>query len=193
MTTEFILSQVIVVISYIFTAMTYIVKNRKWLLIYSFISLVMMGLSYFFLSAWSGFAMTGVAILRNIIFLVQNKKENDKSITAVDWVILAVLVAIQIGLSVWTYDGPLSMLSVLATMIYTISVWQKNITAYNILGIFCNLSWIAYDIFVGSIFAIVCETILLIVMIINLIIKQVKKSQNKTENAENIAKNEADS
>lgn len=179
MSVPFIISQILVAISYIFTAITYAIKNRRWLLFYSFLSLVMLGASYCLLSAWSGLAMMGLSILRNIIFLIQDKVEGAKGdkITKSDWIVLFVLVAIQIVLSWQTYNGPLSLLSVFATLLYTISIWQKNITIYNILGILCSLAWISYDIYVYSPLAIFCEIILLVVMIVNLILKYVKKMQ----------------
>ena len=46
------------------------ISNRKQILIFSLLSLVFNGVQYIFLSAWSGLAMVGVAIIRNIIFLV---------------------------------------------------------------------------------------------------------------------------
>lgn len=166
---SYILSQVFVVISYVFIGLTYFAKDRRVLLFYSISSLVMSAISYVCLSAWSGFAMVIVAFIRNIIFLIQNKKDSSEKITYIDWIILAVLVLISGISAVITYDGFLSLFSVFATLTYSVSVWQKNKKVYNIMGVFVSLLWIVYGIFIKSIFGVICEGILLIVEIVSVI------------------------
>lgn len=163
LTTEYILSQVFIVISYLFLVLTYQSKSRKNILIYSFVSLITNAISYVFLQAYTGLAMCFVAIFRNIIFMVDEKR-NGKSdeIKKKDILILIVLYAISIISTVFTYDGFLSLLSVLATMLYTYSVWQKKTSVYKILGLPIGILWIAYNIYIMSIFGIILETILTI-------------------------------
>ena len=112
----YILSQIFIIIGYIFLALSYQIKDRKNILIFNFVTLIAMGLSYVFLSAYSGLAMIFVQLIRNIIFLVDEKK-NGKSEkhTKKDYIILAVLFIISIVFGVLTYDGTLSMLPVVAT------------------------------------------------------------------------------
>lgn len=62
----------------------------------------------------------------------------------------------------FTYDGFLSLLSVFATMLYTYSIWQKKTSIYKILGLPIGILWIAYNIYIMSIFGIILETILTI-------------------------------
>lgn len=160
---EYILSQVFIVISYLFLVLTYQSKSRKNILIYSFVSLIANAISYVFLQAYTGLAMCFVAFFRNIIFMVDEKR-NGKSdkIKKKDILILIVLYAISIISTVFTYDGFLSLLSVLATMLYTYSVWQKKTSVYKILGLPIGILWIAYNIYIMSIFGIILETILTI-------------------------------
>lgn len=159
----YILSQVFIIISYIFLVFTYQTKNRKSILIFNFISLIATGLSYIFLSAYSGLAMVGVAIIRNIIFIVDEKKNGKKEKnTTKDYIILAILYLISIIFAVFTYNGILSMMSVVATMLYTFSVWQKNTKVYKLLGIPIEAIWIIYNIYIFSIFGIILESILAI-------------------------------
>lgn len=176
MTVNYILSQVFIIISYALVAMTYVSKSRKAILAYNLIGLIASGLSYTFLSAWTGLAMAGVAMLRNIIFLIQNKKDKSEKITWVDWIILGVLVAVSVVSAVFTYDGFLSLLSVFATMGYTLSVWQKNTKVYKFMGIPVSILWIAYQAFIRSLFGIILESALFVVEIIG-IIKASKKPQ----------------
>lgn len=162
-TVSYILSQVFTIIMYILLGITYFAKNRKNVLIISFLSLVSNSIAYIFLSAWSGFAMCIVAIIRNIIFLVdENRNGKRDKINKKDIIILIVLQLISIVFAILTYDGIFSMLIVFATMLYTYSVWQKSTKLYKFLGIPIGLLLIAYNVYVMSLFGIILESILLI-------------------------------
>ena len=170
MTITYILSQIFIIINYIFLVMTYQSKNRKNILIFNFVALIASALSYMFLSAYSGLAMTIVAIIRNIIFIIDEKKngKSEKNQTK-DYIILAILYIISIISGILTYNGILSMMSVIATMLYTYSVWQKSTKIYKILGIPVGIIWIIYNIYIFSVFGIILETILAISAVIGYI------------------------
>ena len=163
LTTAYVLSQIFTIITYVLLAMTYYAKNRKAVLIISFASLITNGLEYVFLRAYSGLAMCIVALIRNIIFLVDEKKNGKRDTnTKKDVVILVILYIISIASAVFTYDGFLSLLSVFATMLYTYSVWQKKTNIYKLLGMPIGVLWILYNIYVQSLFGVILEAILLV-------------------------------
>ena len=178
LTVAYILSQVFIIINYIFLMATYQLKNRKKILIFNFGAIIATGMSYIFLSAWSGLAMVIVAIIRNIIFMIDEKK-NGKSdkITKKDIIILVILYIISLISAIFTYDGFLSLMSVFATMLYTYSVWQKKTSIYKVLGIPVGIIWILYNIYIFSIFGIILESLLLISAIIG--ISREYKKENK--------------
>ena len=125
--TTYILSQVFTIITYALLALTYYAKDRSKVLTLSFLSLIANGVAYIFLNAWTGLAMCVVALIRNIIFLLDEKKNRKReTINKTDIIILILLFTISIISAIFTYDGFLSLLSVFATMLYTISVWQKK-------------------------------------------------------------------
>ena len=188
MTITYILSQIFIIINYTFLIITYQSKNRKNILIYNFCAMMATGLSFLCLSAYSGLAMTIVAILRNIIFMIDEKK-NGKSEqnTKKDIIILAVLYVITILLSVFTYNGLPSLFSVLGTFLYTYSVWQKNTNTYKLLGIPTSISWIAYNIYIKSIFGGILESIVLICSGIGYLLAK-KKTSKQGEEESNIQK-----
>lgn len=174
----YIISQIFVIISYFLLAITYAVKNRKQILIYNFGSLIATAVGYALLSAWTGMAMVGVAVIRNIIFLIQNKQGKSEQITRVDVFILLGLITITAILTAFTYDGLLSLLSVFATLLYTFSVWQKNTTTYKWLGIAVSVLWICYNIYVKSLFGIILESALLLCVIVGIIMTVVKNKKS---------------
>lgn len=186
MTTEYILSQVFVAICYVLLGITYFVKNRKLILVYSFASIIANAIAFFLLGAWSALAMCGVAILRNIIFLIQNHKEKSEKIGKADWIIFSILILISGVSAYFTYQGILSMLSVVATVGYMVSIWQKNIKVYKTMGIFISVVWIIYYVFIKSWVSIGFEGVLLITEIIGTIraFSKPKEEVAKTENKE---------
>ena len=66
----YILSQIFVVLCYVCLAATYAIKNRYLLLSVSIAAIVFNGISYTLLGAWAGLAVTVVALIRNIIFMI---------------------------------------------------------------------------------------------------------------------------
>lgn len=170
--TTYILSQIFTITSYIFLALTYYAKDRKKVLVLNFLSLIAYSIAYVFLGAWTGLAMSGVALIRNLIFLYDEKKNGKReTINKTDIVILVILVTILIGSTIFTYDGVFSLFSVFATLLYTLSVWQKKTNIYKLLGIPVGISWIVYNIYLMSIFGIILESILLICSITGYIIE----------------------
>lgn len=173
----YILSQVFTIIMYVLLALTYYAKDRRKVLIISFLSLIANGIAYILLSAWTGVAMCIVALIRNIIFLVDEKKNGKREkINKTDIVILVILYGITIISTIFTYEGFLSLLSVFATCLYTFSVWQKKTNIYKLLGIPIGILWILYNTYIMSIFGIILETILLICSITGYLL-EIKKQK----------------
>ena len=176
LTPIYIASQVFTILMYILLATTYYVKERKKVLIINFLATISIGLAYILLDAWTGFAMCIVGIVRNIIFILDEKKNGKReNINKTDIIILVVLYSISIISVIFTYDGIFSLLSVAATMLYTYSVWQKDIKRYKLLGMPTGILWILYNTYIMSIFGIVLESVLLICSVIGYILEKRKK------------------
>lgn len=159
LTLAYVMSQVFTIFNYVFLAATYYVKDRKKLLVINFISLLCNSMAYFLLKAYSGFAMCMVAVIRNIIFLL-DKNKTDK-IQKKDIVILVVLLLISVISAIFTYDGIFSLLSVVAAMLFTYAIWQKNTKTYKFLGIIVSILYCLYNIYVKSIFGVLLELVIL--------------------------------
>ena len=165
----YILSQVFIILNYIFLIITYQLKNKQKILLFNIAAQTSAGLSYICLGAYTGLAMTITSILRNIIFINSENNNNlSKKITKKDIYTLIIIYILMIILSIITFDGLLSLMSVFATMLYTYSVWQKNTKIYKLLGIPVSLAWITYNIYIKSIFGIILEFVLMISAIIGL-------------------------
>ncbi len=95
-----------------------------------------------------------------------------------DYVVLVVVLA-GIGVVTWlTYDGPLSLLSVAATVLYEISIWQKSTKVYKFLGIPVAFCWMTYNGFVKSPFGVLCEMVMFVTSIVGYV-REVKAAKRK--------------
>jgi len=177
LTTTYIISQIFAILMYLLLGSTYYLKNRKTVLIINILAMIAQAISFLCLKAYTGLAMDIVAIIRNIVFVIDEKKNGKTEQNAKkDIIILALLYVITILLSAFTYNGLPSLFSVLGTFLYTYSVWQKNNNTYKLLGIPTSMSWIAYNIYVKSIFGIILESIVLICSGIGYILSKRKKT-----------------
>lgn len=176
MSTTYVLSQILVVVAYVFLVLTYATKNRKILLMFSFGYLTVLSISLLLLEAYTGLAMNVFAILRNIVFLIQNKDKNAKY-TTVDYLILAILLVVLCAFAGFTYKGIFSLLSPLSTICYTVSVWQRSIPVYKILGIPTSVLFLLYNVYIGSLFGIICEGVFLVIVIIENILYFTKRKK----------------
>lgn len=167
LTFTYAIAQIFVVINYTLLIITYQLKNRKTIVILSFITVLATLLSYIFLSAKSGVAMTIVAIIRSIMFML-DKNKSDK-IVKKDVINLIILYSLSIVLAIFTYEELGSLLVVFITILYTFSIWQKNTKIYKMLGIPIGILGIMYNFYIHSIFGIFFETLLTIFAFIGLI------------------------
>lgn len=100
---------------------------------------------------------------------------------AMRYVVLVVVLASIAILAFLTYDGPLSLLSVVATTLYEISIWQKSTKMYKFLGIPVAFCWMSYNGVVKSPFGVLCELAMLTASIVGYVreVKTGKKPAKK--------------
>lgn len=180
LTVTYIVSQIFTIIMYALMSLTYYLKDRKSILIVSFLSMIANGIAYLLLNAWSGLLMCIIAVIRNIVFIIDEKKNGKKDKMAkLDIIVLISVYILCIISAIFTYEGVLSLLSIFATMVYTYSVCQKDTKVYNLLGIPVGILWVIYNSYVKSIFGIILEGILLICSISGYIIekKNIKRKE----------------
>ncbi len=158
-TIQYIISQVLVVIYYLIYSLTFHLKDSNKILIFGIIATFMSSISYLLLNAKTGMAMCFVSIIRNILF-----KREKKSVIY----LVIILILISIG-SILTFDNIFSIFNIIATLIYTYALWQKNTRIYKLLGIIVNGLMIIYNISIKSILGVILITIAFINSIIGYI------------------------
>ncbi len=172
----YIISQIITVAYYAILSSSYLLKDRRIILTSNFVAHIGQASAMAMLKGYTGATMAGIMMLRDLTLLIQEiKKSKGKDINKkIDLIILIVTVVLMITLTIFTYNGPLSLLSVIATLVTTYALWQKNVKTYKILGLIAGILWLFYNIFIMSIMGIILQSILVICSTIGYI-KDVKK------------------
>ena len=116
---------------------------------FGIIATIISAVSYLFLKAYTGMAMCIVAIIRNLLFTKDEKSTRN----------LILIIILTILSSIPTFDSYFCLFNVIATIIYTYALWQKNTKVYKLLGIIVNGLMIIYDVYIKSIFGVILITI----------------------------------
>ena len=166
LTIIYITSQVLTIAMYVTLAITYYMKDGVKILLLNILASALIGVAFLLISAYTGAIMSLIAIIRNIIFLFnkKNKDKNEETKTK-DIITLSGIIGLIIIATILTYSGFMSLLSVLATLLFSYSVWQKNVVVYRILGIPTSLLWILYYIYVMSLFGVILESLVLFLIV----------------------------
>jgi hypothetical protein len=179
-TIYYILSQIFIIINYALLIITYQLKSKKNIILFNGIGLIATAISFALLSAWSGVATSIIALIRNVIFIYNEKNcKNESNVDYKDIVVLIIVYLVLLLSLLITYTNIWSVLPVLTTMVYTYSIWQKDIKIYSILGVAVSVLSITYSIYIFSLCGVLLESIMLISSIIG-IIKKMEKSEKKT-------------
>ena len=161
----YVLSQIVIALSYISYGTSYLTKNRKVLLGTTFLSSFLFMIAYILLDAKSAVYINVFSMIRQLLLIIQEKNKSERMYVYIFF--FNVISTILIG--VFTYENMYSVLPVLATLIFVYSSWQKDIAMYRLCGIFIEVNWLAYGIYLKSIVSIITETILVIAVTYNYI------------------------
>ena len=151
----YFISQVITVIYFAILNTSFLFQKRTKVLIANFIAHIGQAAAMYLLNGNTGAAMATIMIIRDLTFLILEKlnKKSEKK----DLIIFVVTILLIIALTTITYTGPLSLLSVSATLVLTYALWQKDVTKYKFLSIIAGVLWLAYNIFIKSIMGVLLE------------------------------------
>ena len=165
MEAKLIIGQILGIVAPIITFVSYQVNSKKKLLILQTAATLSTCLSYMFLGADSGFALNIVCIIRNIAFFFQDSKSKMNMISAI------ILAAVMGGLGFLSWEGPISLLVIIALAANTIfmSFGDAQLLRKSVI---CTSSMILiYNIFIENptIGGIINESVAIVASIIGII------------------------
>ena len=145
METKVIIANAIGFVSFVISLIAFHKKDKKNIFKNTMISNSLSLIQYIVLNAYSGIATKIIAILRDLSIMKQEKYNFLKTKK-----MLSVFVIIYLVLMIITYQGILSVFSLLAALIYTVFCWNGNVNTVRYIGIFTNVLWLIYNIYVKS-------------------------------------------
>lgn len=159
----FVLSQILAVFAIISIGCTYFVNDKVKVLIFCLLYCIFYGTHYLLLGAITGFLVTLVSLIRNIIFYINSKKNKQNS-----KVLLIILIIFALISGLFSYKNIFSLLPIIASIISTYSVWQDDVKKYKYLALPVGVCYLVYAISINSYASIITETILLITVIVGI-------------------------
>lgn len=150
----YILAQIIGFIAFFVSLIAYHRKDKKTILINMIIANIINLVHYLLLGAYSGCITKLLAIFRDC-FIIFKKNCNN----FLNYFYLIFFIILYIIASIFTFNGILSILPLLAALIYTIFIWNGNELRLKKIAFICYFIWLIYNIFVMSISGIVSNVI----------------------------------
>ncbi len=144
-------------IGFLFLISSFWLKKKRKILFLQIFAHIFYTVHYYYLNALSGTIISIVNIIRSAIF---SYKDKYKILSSNITFILFVLVYTIIGILI--YDGLISLLPILAVLIYTITSFYGNKKSIVQSFILCSLLWIVYNFYSKSYIGIFNETIMII-------------------------------
>lgn len=179
-TAAYIWSQIFTVIEYTLLGCSYLAKKRKLTVTLDIFSMLCGIIAFFLLGADLGMGMSIVILLTNFYYLWQEGKPKlRKRRYWWDYLMLGVILAAIVIITIFTHEGWLSLLSVAATILYEISIWQDSTKIYKLLGIPVAFCWMSYNALILSPFGVICEFGMLIASIYGYV-KELRSHRKRT-------------
>lgn len=122
------------------------------------------GIEYLLLGAFSAASMNFLSFLRLLVYYFYTSL----NIKMPKW-ILFVFIALVLLFGIITYDGLISLLPIIITVLYTYAFWQNNLNVARIIYIVAAIIWIYYNYEVGAYVGIIGNALEITTGLISLI------------------------
>ena len=159
-----ILAQVLALFAILFWVISILLKNKKNILLMQVIANGIYGIEYLLLGAFSAASMNFLSFLRLLVYYFYTSL----NIKMPKW-ILFVFIALVLLFGIITYDGLISLLPIIITVLYTYAFWQNNLNVARIIYIVAAIIWIYYNYEVGAYVGIIGNILEIITGLISLI------------------------
>lgn len=162
MCVNYLLSQLCVLVAVIFFSATYLTKNHNKILLFTSIAALFYGLEYLLLGSLTGFVLNLIAILRGVFFFLENRYKKNASIFSLIGIEVLILL---LGVLSWK-SLAMSLIPIIANLLFTYAVWQKNNNVYRVISFMYSACWILFNIILLSVLGLVSEIVILIIEIV---------------------------
>lgn len=120
-------------------------KKKKDILVFQIIASLFYSLQYFCLFAFSAGLIDFTSAIRNIVFYFEEKKKNK-----ISKLTLVIFITLAIFIGTLTFYSWVSLLPIIASLIYIYGLWQDNLKVTRITLILSDIIWLIHNFFVGA-------------------------------------------
>ena len=120
-------------------------KKKKDILILQLLSSIGYFLVYLIKGATSGAAVKIIEQLKDLVFIKYEEKNRKIPV-----IILIIFLGLLIGISIFFYDGVLSLLPLFINILMFVSTYLKNPKYMRYLMLICGALWAIYNIYAGA-------------------------------------------
>lgn len=150
------------------------VKTRTKSLVVQSFNCLFEAIYDFIISAYTGAFLSIINLIRSILFI--NKEKFGKIVYIGILVVFESIIVIN---CVLTYQGFISLLPTVGSMIRSFCLWQSNMTVMRVSGVTTGIFYGAYYLYYQSTFMIIGEAILLLVSLYSIYINDIKREEKK--------------
>lgn len=151
----FYIAQGIGVIALIISMISFQQNTQKRVVTLQIVSSIFFCIHFYMLSAPLGSILNGIGIFRAIVFSNQDKAWASSK----TWLFLFCAIFIVVGVFFW--DGPISLLPIIAILLTTVSFWVKNPFLVRLISAPSSPLWFIYNLAHRSYPGMITETFVL--------------------------------
>lgn len=158
------------VLAFITLIISICIKDRKKSLCVQSLNCLFEAIYNFIISAFTGAFLSIINLIRSFLFI--NKKKINKRVYLIMLIIFESIIIIN---CLYTWQGFISLLPTIGSIIRTYCLWQSNMKLVRISGITTGLLYGSYYIYYSSWFMVLGDVVLLITGIYVLLKNDVKR------------------
>lgn len=164
-------------------------KSKRGIIAFQLFGGMLFTINFFMIGAMTGAVMNVLAIIRALLFLYKDKlRLNDKLLVGglfLSFIASYVLTFTIFGVEPKPINFIIEALPVIGMCSATVSFNMKNAARIRLLGItLSSPTWLIYNIYYGSIGAILCEAISIVSIAIGMIRHDIKRKPKEENTAE---------
>ena len=163
--------QAIGLVGFFLSIGAYQCKGRVGILIWQLIASLCWGTQYLLLGAFSGAVLNLINILRTGVFCFRGKKWADH------WVWLPVFLGLCAAATVWTWEGPISLLPMCGMVLTTFAQRAPTARLVRLISLPNDPLWLIYNGLSGSIFGVVTEAFIICSILVGYLRHDRKKAE----------------
>ena len=153
----YVIAQIIGFMAFIVALISYHQKTKKKIFSTMVFCHILYIIHYLLLNAYSGFTTKILAVLRDSFIVIK-----DRFSKTTNHIVLFIFIILYIVAAIFTYNGILSILPLLAALIYIIFIWNGTALQVKKAAFYCYFLWLIYNIFVLSIAGIIANIVSII-------------------------------